>query len=478
MNDTTSQKSSSSPPSSPPSAKGRPRKISLYEKHKKIYIRPVQGWWATWRWVFVWGTQLVFFGLPWLQWNERQAILFHLVERKFYLFGMVLWPQDVFYLTVLLIISAYALFLFTAVAGRLFCGYACPQTVYTEIFMWIEHKLEGDRTAQIKLDTGPRDVRRLRLKITKHGLWLLFSLWAGFTLVGYFTPIRELLANAGTFSFGGAELFWIFFYAGFTYLMAGFMREQVCKYMCPYARFQSVMFDPDTLIVTYDKERGEPRGVRRKNADNSGLGDCVDCNICYQVCPTGIDIRNGLQYECIGCGACIDGCDEVMGRLGLSKGLVRYTSENALAGKHGRTGLASHILRPRILLYMTLLAIVIGAAIWSLATRVPLRVDLIRDRSILAREVEGRIENLYIMRVMNISEAPRQFSIRVSGIEGIALVSDAQVTTAAAENHEATVSVRVPPDAAKKGVYKIFFEIVAEDDPKVAVREKTTFIMP
>ncbi|MDR2638122.1 MAG: cytochrome c oxidase accessory protein CcoG [Zoogloeaceae bacterium] len=460
-------------------AEDRPRKGSLYEKHKTIYVRSVKGWWATWRWVFVWLTQAVFYGLPWITWHDRQAVLFHLVERKFYFFGLVLWPQDVFYLTVLLIISAYSLFLFTAVAGRLFCGYACPQTVYTEIFMWIEKKIEGEHTARMKLDKEAMNGRKLRLKVGKHVLWIALALWTGFTLVGYFTPMHELMASLPAFSFGGWEIFWICFYGGFTYLMAGFMREQVCKYMCPYARFQSAMFDRDTLIITYSPERGEPRGVRRKGEDHSALGDCIDCGICVQVCPTGIDIRKGLQYECIGCGACIDSCDEVMDRLKLPRGLVSYTSENAMAQHFGRTGLLSHVIRPRVIIYGLILAFIIGAAGWSLATRVPLRADVIRDRSVLFREAEdGRIENIYILKVMNISEEARTFTIGASGLEGIDIVENTKIDVGAAENREITVSVRVPPGAAPEGAHKIYFDIVADDDPGVAVHEKTTFLMP
>jgi cytochrome c oxidase accessory protein FixG len=465
------------PPQSMESVRGR--KISLYEKHKKIYIRSVRGWWATWRWVFVWGTQLLFYGLPWIEWNGRQAVLFHLVERKFYIFGLVLWPQDVIYLSIALIVSAYGLFLVTSVAGRLFCGYACPQTVYTEIFMWIENKLEGERSARIKRDQGPMDARKIGVKSLKHLIWIVLSLWTGFTLVAYFTPVWELLAEVPVLGFGGWEIFWILLYGGFTYLMAGFMREQVCKYMCPYARFQSVMFDPDTLVITYDQKRGEPRGVRRKNEDNSALGACVDCNICVFACPTGIDIRKGMQYECIGCGACIDACDEVMDKINQPRGLVRYTSENAMAGKSGRTGLMSHIIRPRILLYAAILTLICLATAWSLATRVPLRADVLRDRSTLYRETnDGLIENIYTLKVMNISEQPRAFTIRVSGLEGIALASEARVETQATENHEVTLNVRVPPGVASQGSHKIYFDVAAEDDPAVAVHEKTTFIMP
>jgi len=291
---------------------------SLYEVRKKIYPRAVHGAFASWRWGLVFATQLVFYGLAWLEWNGRQAVLFDLAARKFYLFGLVLWPQDVIYLTVLLVISALSLFLFTAIAGRLWCGYACPQTVYTEIFLWIERRIEGDRMARMKLDQSPNGARKVALKSAKHGAWIALSAWTGFTFVGYFTPIRDLMHSAATLDFGAWEWFWIGFYGFATYGNAGWMREQVCKYMCPYARFQSAMFDSDTLVITYDAARGEPRGSRAKKADARalGIGDCVDCSICVQVCPTGIDIRNGLQYECIGCAACIDGCDQVMDRMG------------------------------------------------------------------------------------------------------------------------------------------------------------------
>jgi len=295
--------------------------VTLYKSRVKIHPRSVSGIFTNWRWIFVWQTQALYYGLPWLQWNDRQAVLFDLVNRKFYIFGLVLWPQDVFFLAIILIISAYALFLFTAVAGRLWCGYACPQTVYTEIFLWIEAKIEGDRSARIKLDKSPMDARKFRLRALKFGAWGLLALWTGFTLVGFFSPILELWDSFWAWTLGPWETFWIFFYGFMTYLFAGIMREQVCLYMCPYARFQSVMFDPDTLVITYDAERGEPRGQRKKGADlkSIGKGECVDCSLCIQVCPTGIDIRNGLQYECIGCAACIDVCDEVMAKMIIRK---------------------------------------------------------------------------------------------------------------------------------------------------------------
>lgn len=452
--------------------------VSLIEKHKKIYIRDVKGWWDSWRWALVWFTQLLFYGLPWLQWNERQAVLFHLAERKFYMFGLVLWPQDVFYLALLLIIAAYALFLFTAIAGRLFCGYACPQTVYTEIFMWIENRIEGDRSKRMKLDKAPWDTRKLSLKISKHLLWILIALWSGFTLVAYFTPTNELLQEL-PFNLSGWELFWTFFYAGFFYMQAGFLREQVCKHMCPYARFQGVMFDPDTLVITYDPERGEPRGAKRKGVEADALGDCVDCGLCVAVCPTGIDIRKGMQYECIGCGACIDVCDPVMDKIGKPRGLIRYTTETAMAKHLSHKEVVAHILRPRIVLYATILIGIVLASAWSLATRVPLKVDVIRDRSLLAREADdGRIENVYNLKLMNTTESPKRYALAVDGMEGVEIVGERMVDVGSAENHEVTIVVRVPPESGKKGANTIYFDIKALNHDKIAVHEKATFLMP
>lgn len=464
----------------PPGAAAPETPISLYAKHKVVYAKEVKGWWANWRWALVWFTQLIFYGSPWLEWNGRQAVLFHLVERKFYLFGLVLWPQDVFYLALLLIISAYALFLFTAVAGRLFCGYACPQTVYTEIFMWIENRIEGDRSARLKLDKGPMDGRKFRLKALKHMAWILVSIWTGFTLVGYFTPVSELLA-ALPFGLSGWELFWTFFYGGFCYMQAGFLREQVCMYMCPYSRFQGVMFDPDTLIVTYDPERGEPRGPRKKGVDPkaAGLGDCVDCGLCVQVCPTGIDIRKGLQYECIGCSACIDVCDQVMTKVGQPKGLIRYSTENALAKHLSHREIVAHILRPRILFYTAGLVAIIVASTWSLATRVPLKVDVIRDRSMLAREADdGRIENVFNLKIMNTSEMPRRFKLAVRGVEGAEIIGQETCEVGSSDHLEVIVNVRIPPENGKKGANTIYFDVKAENDESVAVHEKASFLMP
>ncbi len=455
--------------------------ISLYAARQKIYPRSVSGLFSKWRWGLVWLTQIVFYGLPWLQWNERQAVLFDLEARRFYIFNLVLYPQDFIYLTGLLVISALALFLFTAVAGRLWCGYACPQTVYTEIFLWIERKVEGDRSARMRLDQSTLSPAKFGKKWLKHFLWISFALWTGFTFVGYFTPIQTLGSAVVTWTLGPWQTFWIFFYGFATYGNAGFMREQVCKYMCPYARFQSAMFDRDTMIVTYDEQRGEPRGARSKKADLNalGLGSCVDCTLCVQVCPTGIDIRNGLQYECIGCGACIDVCDDVMDKVGYPRGLIKYSTQNGMANGWTREQMIRRGLRPRVLVYTAILGAICVAVGVSLFLRTPLKVDVIRDRGALARLVEqGRIENVYRLQVMNATEAPQTYRITVEGLPGIALASEPSVEVLPTEVRSVAVRVQIPPAAAASGSHPIHFNVQADGDASLQVREKSVFLVP
>lgn len=454
--------------------------LALFEERRKIYPRSQKGWFSSWRWVLVFFTQILFYGCAWLNWNDRQAVLFDLVSRKFYIFGLVLWPQDFIYLAVLLVISALSLFLFTAIAGRLFCGYACPQTVYTEIFMWIEKQIEGDRNARIKLDAAPMSGRKFSLKFLKHLVWLILALWTGFTFVGYFTPMNTLAQEVFAFSLGPWETFWLLFYGFATYGNAGFMREQVCKYMCPYARFQSAMFDKDTLIVTYDTERGDPRGSRNKKVDfkSQGLGACVDCSICVQVCPTGIDIRNGLQYDCIACGACIDGCDQVMDKMGYERGLIRYTTEHALVRKLGSKAMWSRVFRLRTLIYSAILGLIILAAAVSLAYHVPLKVDVIRDRGMPKITETGAIENVYKLQIMNTQEVARTYQISVKGIAGATIVNETEIKVNSAAARAFPVRVSVPAGAAQTGSNRIRFVVKDIDTPKVSVTEKAVFLVP
>jgi cytochrome c oxidase accessory protein FixG len=453
---------------------------SLYEAQKKIYPRAVTGLFARWRWGLVFFTQVLFYGLPWLQWGQRQAMLFDLGARRFYIFGYVLYPQDFIYLTGLLVISALSLFLFTAVAGRLWCGFACPQTVYTEMFLWIERKVEGDRNARMRLDGSAMSIEKLVKKWFKHILWGSLALWTGFSFVGYFTPIRELGLEFLQTRMGSWEVFWVFFYGLATYGNAGFLREQVCKYMCPYARFQSAMFDRDTLIVSYDATRGEPRGSRSRKADPAALslGACIDCDLCVHVCPTGIDIRKGLQYECIGCGGCVDVCNTVMDKMNYPRGLIRFSTQNAITKGWTRKDIWRHILRPRVLLYGAVLASLCIAVTWSLVVRTPLRVDVVRDRGTLSRIVEGgRIENVYRLQVMNATEQPQDYRIKVEGIPGITVASEDEVKVGAAESRWVAVRLQVPYDAAPPGSHPIHFNVGMEHGD-AHVSEKSVFLVP
>ena len=455
--------------------------VSLYAASQKIQPRSVSGVFSNWRWVTVWITQIVFYGLPWLEWNARQAVLFDLEIRRFYIFSLVLYPQDFIYLTGLLVISALSLFLFTAVAGRLWCGYACPQTVYTEIFMWIEKKVEGDRSARLRLDASGMTAAKFGKRGLKHAIWITFALWTGFTFVGYFTPIRELAALSLAASLGPWQTFWICFYGFATYGNAGFMREQVCKYMCPYARFQSAMFDKDTMIVTYDEKRGEPRGARSKKADPValGLGSCIDCTLCVQVCPTGIDIRKGLQYECIGCAACIDVCDDVMDKVGYPRGLIKYSTQHGMEQGWNTRQMLRRALRPRVLVYSAILLTITAAVGVSLYLRTPLRVDVMRDRGTLARMVEqGRIENVYRLQIMNATEKTQRYAINVSGLPGITLDPATEVEVLPTEVRSAAVRVQIPPGTAESGSHPIQFEISSTGDEVARVSEKSVFLVP
>jgi cytochrome c oxidase accessory protein FixG len=453
----------------------KPQGATLYEAAEKIYPREIGGRFDRLSRLATITLLGLFYAVPWLPWDERQAVLFDLPARKFHIFGLTLWPQDFPYLALLLMILAYCLFFFTAIGGRLWCGFACPQTVWTEIFIWMEQFTEGTRSQRMKLDTAPWSWNKFRRKFSKQFLWITFSLWTGFTFVGYFTPIRELGADIVALNVGGWTLFWGLFYGFATYGNAGYMREQVCKYMCPYARFQSAMFDKDTLIISYDEQRGEPRGSRKRTDDpgEKGLGSCIDCQLCVQVCPTGIDIREGLQYECIACAACIDACDSIMDRMNYPRGLIRYTTENALNHKK------SSIFRPRVLIYAIILIALISVLVGSLATRTPLILDVIRDRNTLYREVSGGvIENIYTLKIINQHPDTREFRLGVSGIEGMVLDGAPDpLLVPGGEVLSLPVRVRAHRDNAY-GIMNIEFSITAIDDPGVAIREDSRFLGP
>jgi len=497
---------------------------TFYVSERKVYPRDVSGRFDRLRTAAVVWLLGMFYAFPWLRWDGRQTVLFDLPARKFHVFGLTFWPQDFPLLALLLIIAGVSLFFFTALAGRLWCGYACPQTVWTEVFLWMERWTEGDRNARMKLDAAPWSAGKLLRKGGKHLLWLVFALWTGFTFVGFFTPITDLGSRL-PFDLGGWETFWILFYAFATWGNAGFLREQVCKYMCPYARFQSAMFDRNTLLIAYDPMRGEPRGPRKRGlgsvlergrglleqfvaydyvfrasrhpsaADNrvqakgtitfdrdaaeplpkfapEELGDCIECTICVQVCPVGIDIRNGLQYECIACGACVDACDEVMAKVGYPKGLIRYTTQNALDGKRTR------VLRPRVFVYGVLLLVLLGAFAFGVATRTPLIAEVLRDRNALYRETTTGIENGYTLKLVNKTERAQRYVVTLPAAastrgDGLTLRPLPPVVVAAGAVAE--VPITVAASKGTQGRHEVHFDVRSVDGSAHATVDSSFF---
>ena len=444
---------------STPSVVESPQELKLYVKTPKVYPREVDGRFSRLRVIAAWVLLGLFYVAPWVNFGGTQIVLFDLPAREFHILGLTFWPQDFFMLALLMAIAAIALFFFTALAGRLWCGYACPQTVWTEVFLWMEKVTEGPRNKRMRLDKGPWNADKVRRKATKQFLWVTFSLWTGITFVGFFTPIRELVPSMFTFSMGGWEVFWSLFYGFATYGNAGFMREQVCKYMCPYARFQSAMFDRDSLVISYDVDRGEPRGKRSKNADPRalGLGDCIECMGCVQVCPTGIDIRDGLQIECIACAACIDVCDEVMDRMGYPRGLIRYTTESALQGEKTR------VLRPRIFIYLGVLLALVILFSFVFFGRESVHVDVLRDRTTLYRMVGGQIENPYSLKITNRTESTQRFMLSATGLDGLTVVSPSSaIEVPAGEVSNRAITLAVPVDVLGPGLHEIEVILSAE----------------
>lgn len=447
----------------------------LYKAHQKIYIRRIKGYFNSLRFSGNIVLFALFFGLPWISNADRQSLWFDLPARKFHMFGITFWPQDFILLSWFMIIAAFALFFITVIAGRIWCGYTCPQSAWTWIFLWIEEKTEGKRNSRIKLDSETASLSKLLRKTAKHLLWLIVAFLTAATFVGYFHPIRELTVDVVSFELAGWSLLFVSFFTLATYGNAGWLREQVCIYMCPYARFQSVMFDKDTLIVSYDPSRGEHRGRRRRGIEPSaiGLGDCIDCDLCVQVCPTGIDIRDGLQYECISCAACIDACDSVMDKMGYDPGLISYTTESNLLGTKTK------FFRPRLVGYGLAMTIMIGLFAVTLNQRVPLELDIIRDRDVLHRITEeGNIENRYKIKIMNMSHIDKEFSISANGISDLTIVDAPQILIPAGGTLDFRIQIEAPISAMSVPRKTIYLSVTEMSDTGVSVTEETRFFGP
>lgn len=450
-------------------------KAAAYNPRDRIYVRAVKGLHQAIRRYMGFVFMGLFMLLPWLTFDGHQAILLNITEQKFNIFGLTLWPQDFTILAWIFIIAAYALFFITAFYGRVWCGYLCPQSVWTFIFIWFEEKIQGTRNQRMKLDADPWSASKFLKKAATHFCWLAFSLLTALIFVGYFTPVDKLFIEFFTFQSGFWAIVTVLFFTLCTYGNAGWMREIMCTHICPYARFQSAMFDKDTFTVTYDEKRGENRGPRsRKDKDykEKGLGDCIDCNLCVQVCPTGIDIRNGLQYECINCGACIDACDDTMTKMGYPTGLISYTTEHSLNGKPTR------ILRPKLVGYLFILIAVCAAFAWTLYSRVPLEMNIIRDRGALYRETnDGLVENTYTLSISNKSQHSAVFNLSVNNVPGLRWIGPEQVTLLGGETTSVPVSLALDPDSTDAHSLEMTFTVQQQGDTGVQLQQSTTFFL-
>ena len=455
-------------------------------KPAKIQTKLISGFFQNIRTTSMYGLMLLFVLLPFLRWDERQALLFDIPHRQFYVFGLTFMPQDLFLLSWIFIMAAFALFVVTVFGGRVFCGYSCPQTIWVNLFMRVEKLFEGERHQRIRMDKAPLSFSKLWRKTAKHAVWLLIALLTGLTFVSYFSPVESLYGSWAWFRVAGFSLLlpelgtWQLFFIGLftfaTYLNAGWMREQMCFQICPYGRFQSVMFDRDTLIVSYDVERGEPRGARKRTAAKSEeLGDCIDCELCVQVCPTGIDIRDGLQMECIQCAACIDACDSVMDRMQYPRGLVRYTTERELVEKQ-----KTHWLRPRLIGYAAMLALMFGLFVWVLAARVPLQVEAMRDRNQMYRlNNDGLIENAFSLKITNKTQQEQTYKVSLSAPNGIKLdLRRPEIILEAGEIYELPVTVVGDAARVSQSELPISFRVQGVTDPSLSATVENRFRAP
>lgn len=451
------------------------RYVNLYDSGEKIYTRRITGFYQKLRRYTGLPLIIAYVLMPWLTIDGRPAILFDLPERKFHILWSTFWPHDGMYLAWLLIISAFLLFTVTVLVGRVWCGFTCPQTVWTQMFIWAEHVCQGDRNKRMKLDAQPWNLEKVARKGGTQAIWITIALITALTFVGYFYPIRSLIYDLVTFQSELAPAFWVLFFAGATYMNAGFLREQVCKYMCPYARFQSVMYDKDTLAVSYNALRGEQRGARKVDEDYKakGLGDCIDCSWCVQVCPVDIDIRDGLQPECIDCGLCVDACNSVMDKMGYERGLISFTTEDAIA--NGRT----KIFRPRLLGYALVLIAMISVFSYSITTRVPLGLEVLRDRGVRMYRIAGDdVQNVYTLKIHNMDGKTHIYDVEASGDYPFDVQGYRPVPVEDGEILSIPVRVVVNRKELKDVQTEVNITVTARDNPELSVSHEASYIGP
>jgi len=435
--------------------------MPFYAERVRVYPRAIKGTFRRLKWASLAVLLAIYYLTPWIRWDRGanapdQAVLIDLDGRRFYFFWIEIWPQEIYYAVGLLVLAAIGLFLVTSLAGRVWCGYACPQTVWTDLFMWVERLIEGDRPKRIRLDREPLNAAKVAKKVTKHAAWIVIAALTGGAWVIYFQDAPTFMRDmfAGTLSM--TTLFFIGFLTFTTYMLAGWAREQVCTYMCPWPRFQAAMFDEDSLIVTYHGWRGEPRARMTKNPDWSARGDCVDCNACVAVCPTGIDIRDGQQLECISCALCIDACNQIMPRVGRPANLIGYDTARRAAARAEGKSLGYRILRPRTVLYSMLFIGISVAMLATLMLRNDLEINALHDRNpLFVRLSDGGIRNGYEIKILNKQRKPRFFSLTVNGVRGATMRVLGQK-----DSGEAVVILEAKPD--RVATYKIYVRAPAD----------------
>ncbi len=446
--------------------------IKPYTSNESIHVREQKGFYQKIRRQLGWLLMIAFLTIPFIQYNGEQAVLLDVVKQEFRIFAVTFWPQDFILLAGIGMVSAFSLFFITTWLGRVWCGYVCPQTIWTLAYVWVEHRVEGSRNQRRALEKSPWNANKIKKRVLKHSIWLVMSWLTATTFVSYFVPASTLYSEMFFFEWSWQVTFWVVFFAICTHGNASWFREQFCTLFCPYARFQAVMFDSKTLIVAYDSRRGEGRAPRKRSDDPKalGLGDCVDCNLCVEVCPVGIDIRNGLQYECISCALCIDACDQTMDKFNYPKGLISYSSEEKLAG------IATKPFTLKLASYASLSLLFLVLLGFWIDNRIPLEANIIRDRTALYRvNFEGVVENTYTLKILNKTQQPLHFDINAKNLTSTELILPKNVLIKAGVMQEIPITLAINGYELEKKITPFDFIIQAVEQPDIFVQKNTVF---